>query len=87
MSDGQLKHAIKFRKVIVAKVLDKGDEWHCFYLTFKSIAGEESWKNGQPHYHYLSDKWGISREELVRQIKSDKYPSTSVHIDLLDYRG
>ncbi len=85
LTDGQIKQAIEQRKVIVAKFLDDGSNWHAFFITFKSIGGEESWKNGQPHYHYISDKFGISREEAVKQFKSDKYPTTSVHIELLDY--
>ena len=85
MSEGQLKNVVNQRKVTVSKFLDKGDEWHCFFVTYRSLRGEESWKNGQPHFHYISDKWGISRKDAVEQFKSEKYPSTSVHIDLLDY--
>lgn len=85
MSEGQLKNVVNQRKVTVSKFLDKGDEWHCFFVTYRSLRGEESWKNGQPHFHYISDKWSISRKDAVEQFKSEKYPSTSIHIDLLDY--
>lgn len=87
LKEGQLKNVIKQRKKIVATILDKGNEWHCFYLTFKALAGEESWNNGEPHYHYLSDKFGISREEVVQGIIDGKVPSTPVHIGLKGYRN
>ena len=76
---------IEQRKVIVAKFFDRGSEWHCLFLTFNSLAGKENWKGGQPHLHYISDKYGLTREEAVNRFKSNNYPSTSVHIDLLGY--
>lgn len=85
MTDGQLKNVVESRKVIVSKILDKNGVWHCFFLTFNSIAGKESWKGGQAHFHYISDKFGITREEAVKQLKSKKYPATSVHIALKGY--
>ncbi len=85
LSDGKLKQAIKQRKVIVAKFLDDGTNWHCFIVTYKSLRGEETWKNGQPHYHYVSNKFNLTKEEVIQQIKSGEYPDTSVHIELLDY--
>jgi hypothetical protein len=85
LTDGQIKHAIEDRKVVVTKFIDNGSDWHAFFITFKSIGGQESWRNGQAHYHYISDKFGIPREEAVKQFKSNKYPTTSVHIPLLDY--
>jgi hypothetical protein len=85
LTDGQIKQAIEQRRVVSVKFLDRGAEWHCFFITYRSIGGEESWKNGQPHFHYISDKFGISRDEAVKQFKGDRYPITSVHIELLDY--
>ena len=85
LTKGQLKNVINYRKVIIAKFLDKGDEWHCFFLTYNSIGGKESWNGGQPHLHYISDKWGLSREEVISKFKSDTYPTTNVHIGLLEY--
>lgn len=34
LKEGELKNVINHRKNIVANFLDKGNEWHCFYLTF-----------------------------------------------------
>jgi hypothetical protein len=83
-TDGKIKQIIEQRKVIVAKILDRGKEWQCFILTFNSLKGNEIWNGGTPHLHYLSDKWGLTRERLIENIKSGNYPSTSVHIELLD---
>ncbi|MGN7824884.1 hypothetical protein ACTJJB_32470 [Chitinophaga sp. 22536] len=80
MSEGQLRAVVNFRRVVVAKFLDKGNEWHCFFVVYRSLRGEESWRGGQPHFHYISDKWGQSRDEVVAMFKGDRYPTTSVHI-------
>jgi len=85
-TDGQLKQAVDHRKVTISKFLDKGEEWHCFFLTYDSLKGKESWKNGQPHYHYISDKFGIPREKVVAELKKSKYKLSNLpHIDLNDY--
>lgn len=86
LTDGQLKNVIEHRKVIVAKLFDKGVNWHCLFVTFNSLAGKENWQGGQPHFHYISDKFGLTREEVVNRIKSGNYVSTPVHIPLFDYR-
>jgi hypothetical protein len=87
LTDGQLKQAVDHRKVIVANFFDKGSTWHCFFLTFDSLKGKETWKGGQPHFHYISDKFGIPRQKVVEQLKSKNYRLGSLpHIDLLDYR-
>lgn len=80
LSAGQLRNVIAHRTVIVAYILDSGHIWHCFFCTYKSLRREESWKSGTPHWHYISDKWGISRSDLVKSIKSGRHPSTPVHI-------
>lgn len=83
LTDGQLKNVITQRKVIIAKFLDKDDNWHCLFVTYHSLAGKESWQGGQPHFHYISNKFGVTREEVVNRIKSGEHPSTPVHIPLL----
>ncbi|HEV8515464.1 MAG TPA: hypothetical protein VGQ59_19405 [Cyclobacteriaceae bacterium] len=86
LTDGQLKQALTQRKVMIAKFFDKGSEWHCLFTTFNSLGGKENWKDGQPHYHYISDKFGLKREEVVARLKSKEGMSTSIHIPLLDYK-
>ena len=85
MSEGKMRQTISQRKKIVAKFIDGENGWHCFFFTYKSLRGEESWRNGQPHLHYLSDKFGLPREEVVKGIKAGKYPKTSSHISLHGY--
>lgn len=88
LSTGQLNNLVLQRSVIVAKFLDKGDRWHCFFLTYRSIAGRESYKRGQPHLHYISNFWGIPREEVVKQLKSKNYSLPSLpHIDYHTHRN
>lgn len=86
LKEGQLINVVNHRKKIVANFLDKENEWHCFYLTYKALSGKESWNNGQPHYHYLSDKFNLTREEVIQGILDGNVPSTPVHIGIKDYR-
>lgn len=37
----------------------------------------------RPHLHYLSDSFGISKEDLIEMEKMGKYPNTPVHIPLI----
>ena len=83
MSDGEMRDWLKQRKAYVIYVFHKGDAWHCFDSTDKAIHGEEHGQvmGNQPHYHYLSSKWGICLEELNQRITSNKMPS-SIHLPL-----
>ena len=82
MTKGQVKHSIEKRHVAVSKFLDKDDRWHCLFLTYKSLGGEENNKDGQPHLHYISNSWGLTREYVVGQLKSKNYQLPSLpHID------
>ena len=86
LTDGQLKQAVQERKVIVSKFLDKGADWHCIFATYNSLGGAENWQNGQPHFHYISSKFGISRDDAVASLKSKNYQLGSLpHIKLTDY--
>lgn len=82
MTKGQVKQSIEQRHVAVSKFLDKDHKWHCFFLTYKSLGGEENYKDGQPHLHYISNSWGLTREFVVGQLKSKNYKLPSLpHID------
>ena len=81
MTDGEMRALLEQRKVVQARVYHKGEHWHCFYFTYKGLAGEESGAMGvKPHYHYLSDKYGLTRQTLENRIKSCDMPSSNVHI-------
>jgi hypothetical protein len=82
LTEGQVRKLVTERTVKVAKFLDRGDHWHCFFLTYKSMNGQENHKSGQPHLHYISDKWTISRGYVLQQMKSKDYNLPSLpHID------
>jgi len=89
LSEGQLKQLLNQRKVISVTILDKGDDWHCFFATYRGLAGQENYKmdeGGQPHLHYISSKWGsVTRQDVIDGARSGRYVSSSVHIDLLAY--
>jgi hypothetical protein len=86
LSNGKLKQILEHRKVLVAKFFDKADNWHCFFVTYNSLGGKETWQEGQPHYHYISDKFGIPREKVVEELKKREYKLGNLpHIALDDY--
>lgn len=86
LTDGQLKQAIQHRKVVNAKFVEKGEDWHCLFATYKSLNGKENWQNGQPHFHYISSKFGIPREDVIESLKSKHYKLGSLpHVNLTDY--
>lgn len=78
MSKGQIRALIEQRSTRVVKMLDKGAMWHCFFLTFKGIAGKE--KDHPPHMHYLSSSWALTREQALSQLQSKSYSIPSAHV-------
>lgn len=81
MTEGEMRALLEQRKVVQARIYHKGEHWHCFYFTFKGLAGEEGGIMGaKPHYHYLSDKSGITWEKLIQKIKECNMPTSKVHI-------
>ena len=81
MTEGEMRALLEQRKVIQARVYHKDNIWHCFYFTFKGLAGEENGLMGtKPHYHYLSDKSGITWNDLMTRIKECDMPTSKVHI-------
>jgi len=86
LSDGKLKQVIEHRHVVVATFLDRKETWHCFFLTYKSLRGKENWKDGQPHYHYISDKFSIPREKILSELMSRDYSLGSLpHVNIIAY--
>ena len=81
MSDGEMRALLEQRKVVQARIYHRESHWHCFYFTFRGLAGEEGGVMGsKPHYHYLSDKCGIPIDDLLKMIKECNMPSSKVHI-------
>jgi hypothetical protein len=84
LTNGQLKQAIEHRVVMVAKFIGDEKNWHCFFTNYKSLKGKEkAYKNGQAHFHYISDKWGLSKEEVISELSKRKYKLPSMpHLDI-----
>lgn len=81
LSEGQLKDMVIRSKRIIARFLDKGKHWHCFYQTSSGIQGEERGKFGShPHVHYISDAFGVTREDIVSALKGGIAVHSNVHI-------
>lgn len=86
LKEGQLKQVVNHRKIIISKFIDNANEWHCFFVTYQSLKGEENWNNGQPHFHYISNKFGLSREEVLKELKSRHYKLNNLpHVSLMEY--
>lgn len=81
LSEGQLRDLVIRSKFIVARILDNGRNWHCFYQTKSGVQGKESGKFGMhPHIHYISDSFGVSRDDFIKALKGGRAPSSEVHI-------
>ncbi len=84
LTEGQMRTIINQADVLIARIFDNGIHWHCFLQTYKGLKGMESSVQGsRPQLHYLSDSFGISKDDLVKMIKMGRYPNTPVHIPLL----
>jgi hypothetical protein len=87
LSEGQIKSAIEQKKDNVARFIDNGQNWHCFFYTFNGLlVGKES--GGVPHIHYISHLWGMSRAEVLEQLKNRDYklPDPRPHIPFERYK-
>jgi len=85
LTKGQMKDLVLSSDFLVTRILDNGKHWHCFFQNAKSLQGKEGGKYGsQPHLHYISDSFGISKEDLVKSVKNGSYPHTPVHILLTE---
>ncbi len=83
LSEGQLRDLIIRSKFVVARILDDGKHWHCFYQTKSSVLGKEKGFLGSlPHIHYISDSFGVSRDDFIKALKGGRVPSSEVHIPL-----
>ena len=83
LSEGQLKDLVIRSKFIVARILDDGKNWHCFYQTKSGVQAKEPGKLGaHPHIHYISDSFGVSRDDFIKALKGGRVPSSEVHIQL-----
>lgn len=78
-SKNQIKQTIDHRRRRTVRFLDKENEWHCIFYDYRSMAGQETDNQG-PHVHYISDKWGLTREQVLASLSQKQYTVPSLHI-------
>ncbi|MEO8174242.1 MAG: hypothetical protein ABI581_14205 [Sediminibacterium sp.] len=81
-SEKQLKQTIDHRRRRIVRMLDKENEWHCIFYDYRSMNGEET-ENQGPHVHYVSDRWGLTREQVLESLSRKQYTVPSLHIGFL----
>lgn len=80
LSEGEEKRLVEQRKVIIAYIIDNGENWMSFFGTYNSIFGKESYQNNHSHLHFISNLWGITKDDFIASVKNGTYRETSVHI-------
>lgn len=81
LTDGQMKEIVLVSGFVLARILNNGKHWHCFYQNKKGLQGKEHGKFGsQSHIHYISDSFGISLDDAIKGFKSGICPHSKVHI-------
>ena len=80
LSEAALKHLVEHQNKKFAQIIDLEDgRWFCFYRTHRGLSGRETGDQGS-HMHFISSAYGISREDLVEQLKSGEYPTNGYHV-------
>ena len=71
VSGAQLKNTLEHQRVIVARIVDKGIQWHCFFTVVDHFGREETWLDKKPsRFCYISNAFGMDRAEVVQQLKT-----------------
>jgi hypothetical protein len=77
-----LKPRLEERRCWTVHLLEKGDEWHCFYFSYDdALRGEQHWKGGK-HVHYLAHDFGLqmSKEEVWDAFDERQVSLSALHI-------
>lgn len=81
LTDGQMKEIVNVSQFVLARILNNGIHWHCFYQTRRGVLGYESGEYGsKSHIHYISDSFGVSLKDVIKGFKSGNCPHSKVHI-------
>ncbi|EHQ27176.1 hypothetical protein [Mucilaginibacter paludis] len=73
MSPAEIKVAIAKKHKVIGDFIGDENYWHCFFRTESGIRGKEAPHLGQPHIHYISSAWGISRNDIIKNLSSYRY--------------
>ena len=83
LTDGQMKEIITVSQFVLARILNNGKHWHCFYQTRRGLLGNEPGEYGnKSHIHYISDSFSISLKDVIKGFKAGICPHSKVHITL-----
>lgn len=82
MSKAEMCIAIEKRNRVISEFVGDEKHWHCFFRTLAGIKGLEQPHEGQPHLHYISSAWGISREKVIANLSSYRY---SINADTIPF--
>lgn len=78
-----MKEIITFSQFVLARILNNGKHWHCFYQTRRGLLGNEPGEYGsKSHIHYISDSFSISLKDVIKGFKAGICPHSKVHITL-----
>ncbi len=71
----------------ISKFLEKEGVFHCFFTNQNSLNGVETWLGKkQPHFHYISNGFGIEKGKILKELSSKKYKLGSLpHLKITDY--
>lgn len=65
-NNAQWKEAIESSEVKIARIIDNGATWHCFFARFKNFKAEETWSGKKEiYFHHISNAFGIERAEII----------------------
>jgi hypothetical protein len=73
MSQSELRLSVEKRNRIISEFIGDDENWFCFFRTLHGIRGTEVPHVGQPHLHFISSAWGVTREYVIQQLTSYRY--------------
>jgi len=88
ITDNAVKNLVETQQRTFVRFATREKEWHCIISDLSGITGREIGKEfgGIAHMHYISNKFGITKEALMESLQICKHPSTAYHIRLKGYK-
>jgi len=80
MTAKEMKAGLRNRHRVISDFIGDESRWYCFFRTMAGIKGTEAKHIGQPHLHFISSAWGITRPNIIASLKDYRYslPSESI---------
>lgn len=73
LSPSEMKVAVEKKHRVICDFVGDEEYWHCFFRTESGIKGNEAPHIGEPHLHYISSAWGMSRKDVIANLSSYRY--------------